>query len=82
MIRLANLCFVSCKKIIFCSELQKEILLAEPGGSLKEFYSFLNKSFMLIEPGVNPRKWIHNCNRELSALITSNLGDDETEWLT
>jgi glycogen phosphorylase len=27
MIRLANLCFVSCNKIIFCSELQQQILL-------------------------------------------------------
>lgn len=29
MVRLANLCFVSCNKIIFCSELQREILLQE-----------------------------------------------------
>ena len=29
MIRLANLCFVSCSKIIFCSELQREILINE-----------------------------------------------------
>jgi len=30
---------------------------------------------------VNPRKWIHNCNRELSTLITEYI-DDESEWLT
>jgi glucan phosphorylase len=41
----------------------------------------LNKSFILIEPGVNPRKWIHNCNRDKSALITEYI-DDESEWLT
>jgi glucan phosphorylase len=35
----------------------------------------------MIEPGVNPRKWIHNCNRDLSALITEYI-DDESEWLT
>ena len=56
MIRLANLCFVSCNKIVFCSPLQRDILYSEPNGSLKEFYGFLNKSFILIEPGVNPRK--------------------------
>jgi glycogen phosphorylase len=81
MIRLANLCFVSCNKIVFCSPLQRDILYSEPNGSLKEFYGFLNKSFILIEPGVNPRKWIHNCNRDLSALISDYI-DDESEWLT
>ena len=81
MIRLANLCFVSCNKVIFCSELQREILLQEESSPLREYYNFLNKSFMLIEPGVNPRKWIHKCNRELSQLITKVVGD-ESEWLT
>lgn len=81
MIRLANLCFVSCNKIIFCSELQRQILLSEPHSPLREFHQFLDKSFILIEPGVNPRKWIHNCNRELSKLITEQI-EDESEWLT
>ena len=80
MIRLANLCFVSCYKVIFSSELQRDILLQEPESPVKEFYSFLNKSFILIEPGVNPRKWIHSCNRDLSRLITEYI-DDESEWL-
>jgi glycogen phosphorylase len=81
MIRLANLCFVSCYKVIFSSDLQRDILLQEKDSPLKEFYSFVNKSFILIEPGVNPRKWIHNCNRDLSKLITDYI-DDESEWLT
>jgi starch phosphorylase len=34
----------------------------------------------MIEPGVNPRKWIHCCNRDLSKLITQEIGD-ESEWL-
>mmetsp|Transcript_32841 Transcript_32841/g.50180 ORF Transcript_32841/g.50180 Transcript_32841/m.50180 type:complete len:286 (+) Transcript_32841:1493-2350(+) len=80
MIRLANLCFVSCYKVILCSEFQRDVLLEEEDSPLKEFYNFLNKSFILIEPGVNPRKWIHNCNRELSKLITDNI-NDESEWL-
>ena len=62
MIRLSNLCFVSCNKVIFCSELQRDILLSESDSPLKEYYSFLNKSFVIIEPGVNPRKWIRKCN--------------------
>ena len=81
MIRLANLCFVSCNKVIFSSELQRDILLGEKESPLREFYQFVQKSFMMIEPGVNPRKWIHNCNRNLSKLITDTI-DDESEWLT
>lgn len=81
MVRLANLCFVSCFKVIFSSELQKEILLGEKDSPLTEYYHFVQKSFMMIEPGVNPRKWIHNCNRNLSKLITDHI-DDESEWLT
>lgn len=81
MIRLANLCFVSCNKVIFCSELQKKILLSEDYSPLREYYDFLEKSFILIDPGVNPRKWIHNCNKSLSKLITTQV-DDESEWLT
>lgn len=41
----------------------------------------MTQSFVLIEPGVNPRKWIHNSNRDLSALISDYI-DDESEWLT
>jgi starch phosphorylase len=35
----------------------------------------------MIPNGANPRRWIHNCNRQLSKLITEEIGD-ETEWLT
>lgn len=38
MIRLANLCFVSCNKVIFSSELQRDILLGEKESPLREFY--------------------------------------------
>lgn len=46
----------------------------------KDFYDFLPKSFELIENGANPRRWIHNCNRSLSKLITEEI-KDESEWL-
>ena len=35
---------------------------------------------MLIENGANPRRWIHNCNRSLSKLITEEI-EDESQWL-
>jgi starch phosphorylase len=36
---------------------------------------------MTVPNGANPRRWIHNANRELSMLITEEIGD-ESEWLT
>lgn len=55
--------------------------MSEDYSPLREYYDFLEKSFILIDPGVNPRKWIHNCNQKLSKLITSEV-DDESEWLS
>lgn len=77
-IRMANLCLVGCHKIVLCTELQFKILTTEV---FKDFYAFLPKNFILINNGANPRRWIHNCNRSLSKLITEEIGD-ESEWLT
>jgi len=76
-VRMANLCLVACHKIVLCSTLQYKILTTE---IFKDFYDFLPKSFVLIHNGANPRRWIHNCNRKLSSLITEEIGD-ESEWL-
>lgn len=46
----------------------------------KDFYEFIPKTFVLIPNGGNPRRWILNANRNLSKLITDEIGD-ETEWL-
>ena len=35
----------------------------------------------MIPVGANPRRWIHNANRELSNLISDEI-EDESEWLT
>lgn len=32
--------------------------------------------------GVTPRRWLHCCNPELSALISDTIMDDHTEWIT
>eukprot|EP00347_Sterkiella_histriomuscorum_P010876 403374581 len=76
-IRMANICLISCHKVVLCSELQFKILTTEV---FKDFYDFLPKTFVLIENGANPRRWIHNCNRSLSKLITEEI-KDESEWL-
>ena len=76
-IRIANLCLVGCHKIVLCSELQFKILTTE---AFRDFYELLPKSFVLVHNGANPRRWIHNCNRRLSELITEEIGD-ESEWL-
>jgi len=77
-IRIANLCVVACHKILFCNELQQRLLLEGP---LADFALLSPKSFYLINNGANPRRWIHNANRNLSKLITEEIGD-ESEWLT
>lgn len=77
-IRMANLCIISCHKIVLSSELQQEILTTSV---FKDFHEFLPKTFVLIPNGANPRRWIHNANRELSKLITEELQEDESEWL-
>ena len=46
----------------------------------KDFYEFLPKTFEIIPSGANPRRWLHNANRNLSNLITEEIGD-ESEWL-
>lgn len=75
---MSHLSIVSCHKIIFCSELQEQILMQGP---FADFVQYLPNAFVTIPNGANPRRWIHNANRELSKLITDEIGD-ENEWLT
>jgi len=77
LIRIANLCIVACNKIVFCSTLQMKIALEQ---LFPDFQAFIPQRFVLIQNGVNPRRWIHNTNRQLSQIITQEVGD-ESEWL-
>ena len=76
-IRMANLCMVACHKIVTCSEMQDQILRTTV---FKDFYDFLPKTFVTITNAANPRRWIYSANRNLSKLITEEIGD-ESEWL-
>mmetsp|Transcript_43400 Transcript_43400/g.31698 ORF Transcript_43400/g.31698 Transcript_43400/m.31698 type:complete len:197 (-) Transcript_43400:1075-1665(-) len=77
-VRIANLCVVACHKVIFCGELQQELLFKGP---LQDFKLMTPHTFEIIPNGVNPRRWIYNSNRQLAKLITEEIGD-ESEWLT
>lgn len=77
MIRLSNLCLVSCHKSVFCTELQYHILFNPEDGLFRDFPQFLpKKSFVLIPNGGNPRRWVYNANRKLADLITEEIKDE------
>jgi starch phosphorylase len=81
MIRVTNLCFVACHKIVFSTDLQFEILMKNEDSLYRDFCTFLpKKTFTIISNGGNPRRWIYNANRKLANLITEEIRD-ESEWL-
>ncbi len=76
-VRMANLCLSCCGTINGVSELHTAILKE------KLFYNY-NKMFpeniIAITNGVTPRRWILQCNPELSKLISDSLNSNE--WIT
>jgi glucan phosphorylase len=55
----------------------------EAPGIMASFKAFLPSStFFVIANGVNPRKYLHIANGRLTKLLSDEIGDDETEWLT
>jgi len=45
-----------------------------------EFYRMYPNRFLNVTNGITPRRWLHQSNKELSALITETLGSND--WLT
>jgi glucan phosphorylase len=91
-VRLANFCLMTCHKVVFTSELYFDMLTNEQStqcgqeehrGMFAGFKYILPPSTLqIVNAGVNPRKYLHLANRGLSDLLSDELGDDETEWLT
>ncbi|MBF0350339.1 MAG: glycogen/starch/alpha-glucan phosphorylase [SAR324 cluster bacterium] len=46
---------------------------------LKDFYAIYPEKFQNKTNGITPRRWLRECNQELSALITSKIGEG---WVT
>ena len=72
---MANICLASCFAVNGVSKLHTEILKAD---IFKDYYNLDQSRFFAITNGITFRRWIANCNPELTDLISSKIG---TEWI-
>ena len=76
-IRMANLCMISTHAVNGVARLHTELLKSS---LFKDFHEFYPHKISNKTNGVTPRRWIHCCNKDLSALITDQLGGDD-DWI-
>lgn len=72
---MANLCLCSCFAINGVSKLHTKILTDD---IFADYYRLNPDHYFAITNGITFRRWIGNCNPELSALITKKIG---SKWL-
>ena len=72
-VRMAYLSIVGAHSVNGVAALHTELL---KHGLVKDFYDFYPEKFNNKTNGITPRRWLKKCNQELSALITSKIGDD------
>lgn len=72
---MANLCLASCFAVNGVSKLHTEILKND---IFRDYYNLDQSRFFAITNGITFRRWIANCNPELTELITSKIGEG---WL-
>ena len=77
MIRMANLCMVSCHAVNGVAAIHTGLLKQR---LFKDFDEYFEGKIRNKTNGVTPRRWIHCSNPELSALFTKYLGS--YDWLT
>lgn len=75
-VRMANLAVVGSHKVNGVAALHTEILKSTV---FKDFYELTPDKFTNITNGVTQRRWLLECNPDLSRLITKYIGDD---WIT
>jgi starch phosphorylase len=75
-VRMANLATVGSHAVNGVAELHSELLKKT---TLHDFYELYPERFFNVTNGVTPRMWLAVANPELSALITSHIGES---WLT
>jgi starch phosphorylase len=77
-VRMAYLAIVGSFKVNGVAELHSQLLQAT---IFKDFVEFKGRDhFTNVTNGITPRRWLLQCNPELSALITHSLGSEA--WLT
>ena len=76
VVHMAHLGIVGSKKVNGVAALHSRLLKESMFRDFDEMYpdKFTNKT-----NGITPRRWLKQCNVELSALITDHIGDD---WIT
>ncbi|KAF7303281.1 Alpha-1,4 glucan phosphorylase [Mycena kentingensis (nom. inval.)] len=78
-VRMAYLACIGSRKVNGVAELHSELVKTT---ILKDFVEFEGISkFGNVTNGITPRRWLDQCNPELSALITKTLGVDKFVWL-
>jgi len=76
MIRMAYLAIVGSYSVNGVAELHSELLTK---GLFRDFFEMWPEKFNNKTNGVTQRRWLDACNKPLSELITSKIGDD---WIT
>lgn len=76
VVKMANLALLGSHSINGVAELHSEILKKNV---FKDFYEIYPEKFFNVTNGVTQRRWLLECNPELSKLITNRIGDG---WIT
>ncbi|MEI8124394.1 MAG: glycogen/starch/alpha-glucan phosphorylase [Parachlamydiaceae bacterium] len=71
-VRMANLAIVGSHSINGVAALHTEILKHDV---FKDFYDVYSERFMNVTNGITQRRWLLECNPELSKFITKRIGD-------
>jgi starch phosphorylase len=75
-VRMGNLAFIGSHKVNGVSALHTDLMTRTVFTDLHRVYP---KRIVNMTNGVTPRRWLYNCNPELSGLITAAIGD---EWVS
>ena len=70
---MANICLASCFAVNGVSQLHTQILKDD---IFADYYRMSPESFHAITNGITFRRWVANCNPELTKLISSKIGND------
>jgi len=70
-VRMAFLAIVGCHAVNGVAELHSNLLKTTV---FKDFYRIYPDKFRNVTNGITPRRWLHNSNPDLAALITQRIG--------
>jgi len=75
-VRMANLGIVGAHRVNGVSALHSDLMKKT---IFKDFYEKYPEKFTNVTNGITPRRWLRQCNRKLSDLISEHIGE---EWVT